>query len=95
MPKLRVDRRRLVGPRGRRVADPFDDRRERRRGVEARVAGKARVELAAVVERVRDTSPARADEAASIDAQLRRRLREPDLVRTVARVVSLLREEAS
>ena len=47
-----------------------------------------------VVERVRDTSPARADEAASIAAQLGRRLREHDLVRTVARVVSLLREEA-
>jgi len=40
-------------------------------------------------------SPARADEAATLDAALRRRLREHDLVRTVGRVTSLLREEAS
>ena len=47
-----------------------------------------------IVERVRDASLARADEAASLDAQLGRRLREHDLVRTVGRVASLLREEA-
>jgi len=51
--------------------------------------------FATVVERVRNVSPARADEAATLDAALRRRLREHDLVRTVGRVTSLLREEAS
>lgn len=48
-----------------------------------------------VVDRMRDASPARADEAAAIDAQLGHRLREADLVRTVARVATLLRVEGS
>ncbi|HEV2249305.1 MAG TPA: DUF4350 domain-containing protein [Candidatus Limnocylindria bacterium] len=51
--------------------------------------------FAQVVERIRDGSAARADEAASIDLRLTQRLREPDLVRTVARVATLLREEGS
>ena len=51
--------------------------------------------FATIVERVHDASPARADEAATLDAGLRRRLREHDLVRTVGRVTALLREEAS
>ena len=49
--------------------------------------------FATVVERVRDASPARADEASALDSLLRHRLREPELVRTVGRVTSLLREE--
>jgi hypothetical protein len=52
-------------------------------------------ELSRVIDRVRETSAARADEAAALDAQLRHRLRERDLVRTVARVATLLREEGS
>jgi hypothetical protein len=51
--------------------------------------------FAQVVGRIRDAAPARADEAAAIDAQLGHRLREADLVRTVARVATLLREEGS
>jgi hypothetical protein len=51
--------------------------------------------FADVVHRIRDSSAPRADEAARIDAQLQHRLREHDLVRTVARVATLLREEAS
>ena len=47
-----------------------------------------------IVERLRSGSGSRADEAAALDAQLRRRLREPELVRTVARVATLLHEEA-
>jgi hypothetical protein len=52
-------------------------------------------ELSRVIDRVRETSAARADEAAALDAQLRHRLRERDLVRTVARVATLLREEGT
>jgi hypothetical protein len=51
--------------------------------------------FARVVDRVREGSAARADEAALLDAQLQHRLREHELVRTVARVVSVLREEGS
>ena len=51
--------------------------------------------FAKIVDRVRDGSPARAEEAAALDLQLRHRLREPDLVRTVARVATLLRGEGS
>lgn len=46
-----------------------------------------------VLDRVRSASPARADEAMALDARLRRRLRERELVRTVGRVASLLRQE--
>lgn len=52
-------------------------------------------EFAQVVARIRVDHAQRADEALAIDEQLRRRLREHDLVRTVARVATLLREEAS
>jgi hypothetical protein len=38
-------------------------------------------------------SAGRADEAAELDARLQQRLREPELVRTVARVATLLHEE--
>jgi hypothetical protein len=48
-----------------------------------------------VIDRVREDSPARAEEAAMLDAQLHLRLREHDLVRTVARVATLLRQEGS
>ena len=40
-------------------------------------------------------SPARAEEAAAVDARLRRRLRDADLVRTVAKVAAVVREEGS
>ena len=49
--------------------------------------------FAEVVGLIRGRAPARADEAATIDRQLGQRLREHDLVRTVARVATLLREE--
>jgi len=45
-----------------------------------------------VVDRIREGSGSRADEAALLDAQLQHRLREPDLVRTVARVATLLHQ---
>lgn len=45
-----------------------------------------------VVERIRDSSATRADEVALLDARLRHRLREHDLVRTVARVATLVRQ---
>jgi hypothetical protein len=38
-------------------------------------------------------SAGRADESAALDARLGQRLREPELVRTVARVATLLHEE--
>ena len=46
-----------------------------------------------LVDRVREGSAARADEAALLDAQLQHRLREHELVRSVARVATVLREE--
>src|SRR5438270_3025378 len=46
-----------------------------------------------VVDHIRSSSPARADEAVSLDSRLRHRLREHELVRTVARVASLLHQE--
>jgi hypothetical protein len=49
--------------------------------------------FAALVDRLRQTSAARADEAALLDAELQHRLREPELVRTVARVATLLHRE--
>ena len=51
--------------------------------------------FAEIVEHVRASSAVRAGEARLLDAQLQGRLREPDLVRTVARVATLLREEAT
>jgi hypothetical protein len=70
-------------------------RRELHTGL-ARAAGlDPATPFAQVVERIRDSSAARADEAATIDLQLGHRLREHDLVRTVARVATLLREEGS
>lgn len=47
----------------------------------------------AVVDQIRSGSPARADEAVSLDLRLRGRLREHELVRTVRRVASLLHQE--
>jgi len=70
-------------------------RRELHAGLARRAGLDPATPFETVVERVRDTSPARAAEAASLDAQLGRRLREHDLVRTVGRVASLLREEGS
>lgn len=65
-------------------------------------AGLARAEgldpatpFAHVIDRIRAGSAGRADEAAMIDLQLQHRLREPDLVRTVARVATLLQREGS
>ncbi len=70
-------------------------RRELHAGL-ARAAGlDPATPFAQVVDRMRDAAPARADEAATLDARLRHRLREADLVRTVARVATLLREEGS
>jgi len=46
-----------------------------------------------VVGHIRAASPARADEALGLDARLRQRLREHELVRTVRRVASLLQRE--
>jgi hypothetical protein len=70
-------------------------RRELHAGL-ARAAGlDPATELSRVIDRVRETSATRADEAAALDARLRHRLRERDLVRTVARVATLLREEGS
>jgi hypothetical protein len=48
-----------------------------------------------IVDRIREDSATRADEAAALDAQLQHRLREHDLVRSVAQVATLLREEAT
>ena len=60
-------------------------------------AGLARAEgldpatpFADVVDRIRAGSAGRADEVTMLDAQLQHRLREPDMVRTVGRVVTLL-----
>jgi hypothetical protein len=47
-----------------------------------------------VVAQIGTVSATRAEEAAALDARLRRRLREAELVRTVAKVAALLREEA-
>lgn len=47
----------------------------------------------AVIERLRSRSAARAIEATALDVRLGSRLREPELVRTVAAVVELLRKE--
>jgi hypothetical protein len=70
-------------------------RRELHAGL-ARTAGlDPATPFAEVVDRIRASSAARASEAAQLDAQLQHRLREPDLVRSVARVATLLHEEGS
>lgn len=70
-------------------------RRELRAGL-ARAAGlDPATPFPQVVDRLCDASPARADEAAALDARLGHRLREADLVHTVARVATLLRVEGS
>ena len=67
-------------------------RRELHAGL-ARAAGlDPATTFAQVVDRLRQGSAARADEAALLDAQLQHRLREPDLVRSVARVATLLHQ---
>jgi hypothetical protein len=48
-----------------------------------------------VLDGVRAISPTRAAEAAALDARLGQRLRDAELVRTVAEVAALLREEGS
>ena len=48
-----------------------------------------------VLDGVRAISPTRASEAVALDARLRQRLRDAELVRTVAEVAALLREEGS
>jgi len=70
-------------------------RRELHAGLARAVGLDPATPFARVVDRIRETSPARADEAALLDAHLQQRLREPNLVRTVARVTSVLREEGS
>lgn len=70
-------------------------RRELHAGLARRQGLDPATPFAEVIERLRPVSAGRADEAASLDARLEHRLREPDLVRTVARVATLLREEAS
>jgi len=48
-----------------------------------------------VLDQVRVSSPTRAAEAAALDARLRQRLRDVELVRTVGQVAAVLREEGS
>lgn len=69
-------------------------RRELHAGLARRQGLDPATPFAEVVERLRDGAGARAEEVALLDAQLQHRLREPDLVRTVARVATLLHEEA-
>ena len=69
-------------------------RRELHTGLARRQGLDPATPFAEVVERLRASVGPRADEAAHLDAQLRHGLREPELVRTVARVATLLREEA-
>ena len=70
-------------------------RRELRAGLARRLGLDPATPFEDVVEHLRLGAVGRADEAALLDAQLQHRLREADLVRTVARVVALLHEEAS
>ena len=70
-------------------------RRELHAGLARAVGLDPATPFARVVDRIREGSAARAEEAAFLDAQLQHRLREHELVRSVARVVSVLREEAS
>lgn len=70
-------------------------RRELHAGLARRAGLDPATPFAEVVARLRESSAGRADEAALLDAHLQRRLRAPELVRTVARVATLLREEAT
>jgi hypothetical protein len=70
-------------------------RRELHAGLARAVGLDPATPFARVVDRVREGSPSRAEEAGALDAQLQHRLRAHELVRTVARVASLLREEVS
>jgi hypothetical protein len=70
-------------------------RRELHAGLARAVGLDPATPFARVVDRIREGSAARAEEAALLDTRLQHRLREHELVRTVARVVSVLREEAS
>jgi hypothetical protein len=70
-------------------------RRELHAGLARAVGLDPATSFSAVVDRMRARSAARADEAALLDVQLQHRLRERDLVRSVARVSALLREEGS
>jgi len=70
-------------------------RRELHSGLARRTGLDPQTPFEQIVARIREGSPGRADEIAVLDAHLRRRLHEPELVRTVARVAALLREEAT
>ena len=70
-------------------------RRELHSGLARRTGLDPQTPFEQIVARIREGSPGRADEIAVLDAHLRRRLHEPELVRTVARVATLLREEAT
>ena len=70
-------------------------RRELHAGLARRQGLDPATPFADVIDHLREGSTGRADEAALLDVQLQQRLREPDLVRTVAQVVAVLREEAS
>ncbi len=69
-------------------------RRELHAGLARRQGLDPLTPFADVVEHLRSSIGTWADEAAHLDALLQHRLREPELVRTVARVATLLREEA-
>jgi hypothetical protein len=70
-------------------------RRELHAGLARAVGLDPATSFSALVDRMRARSAARADEAALLDVQLQHGLRERDLVRSVARVSALLREEGS
>ena len=70
-------------------------RRELQSGLARRTGLDPATAFELIVARIREGSPGRADEIALLEAQLRHRLREPELVRTVAKVATLLREEAT
>ena len=70
-------------------------RRELHAGLARRQGLDPATPFADVIEHLRQGSAGRANEAVLLDAELQHRLREPDLVRTVAQVVAVLREEAS
>jgi len=69
-------------------------RRELHAGLARRTGLDPATPLEVMVARIREGSAGRADEVTLLDALLQRRLREPELVRTVGRVATVLREEA-
>jgi len=69
-------------------------RRELHAGLAQRTGLDPATPLEVMVARIREGSAGRADEVTLLDALLQRRLREPELVRTVGRVATVLREEA-